>query len=112
MSLSLKHWGLASIICLGLAASPVLAQEIDEEEEAAEKAKAGEITLSTIVVTASGFEQEVLDAPASISLVTREELEDRPFNNLADAVRDVPGVSYIGGGADEKDISIRGMPGE
>ena len=36
---------------------------------------AQEKSLETVVVTASGFEQEIKDAPASISVITREELE-------------------------------------
>ena len=32
-------------------------------------------SLSEVVVSASGFEQELKQAPASISVVTREELE-------------------------------------
>ena len=45
--------------------------------------------LDSVVVTASGFEQQIKEAPASISVITREELETKPFHNLADAVADV-----------------------
>src|SRR3546814_7743461 len=40
-----------------------------------------------IVVTAAGFEQRIAEAPASISILTREQLETRPFTSLEDAVR-------------------------
>ena len=66
----------------------------------------------TIVVTASGYEQLIADAPASISVVTRKDLEDRPVASLEDAVRDLEGVSIVGGDANSNDIVIRGMPGE
>ncbi|MDL2269078.1 TonB-dependent receptor [Desulfosarcina sp. OttesenSCG-928-A07] len=69
-------------------------------------------TLDTLVVTASGFEQDIRDAPASISIITREELETQPFFNLADAVKDATGLNYVGGSGNEKDITIRGLPGE
>lgn len=68
--------------------------------------------LDKSVVSASGFAQELKEAPASISVVTKEQLEDRPFRDLAEAVSNVPGVSIdtkaaqTGGYA----ISIRGMP--
>ncbi|MGE4303652.1 MAG: TonB-dependent receptor [Novosphingobium sp.] len=63
-----------------------------------------------IVVTASGFEQRVIDAPASISVVSREELENRQFSSLHDALVDVPGVAIVGGSDGEgSGISIRGM---
>jgi len=65
-----------------------------------------------IVVTASGYEQRIADAPASISILTREELEKRPFTSLRDAVRNVEGVSVVGFDPNSTDIVIRGMPGE
>lgn len=67
-------------------------------------------TLSSMVITATGFEQEIKDAPASISVITREELEKKPFRDLTDALRDVEGVT-ITGVANEQDIYIRGLPG-
>lgn len=64
--------------------------------------------LQNIVVTASGFEQLVEDAPASISVIPREELEKKAYRDVTDALRDVPGVVVTGGGS-SSDISIRGM---
>lgn len=75
---------------------------------------AGESTptsLAEIVVSASGFEQEIKYAPASISVIQGEELRRKSFQNLTDAVRDVEGV-VVNGSANESDISIRGMPGD
>src|SRR3546814_3184427 len=65
-----------------------------------------------IVVTAAGFEQRIAEAPASISILTREQLETRPFTSLEDAVRNVDGVSVVGDSPNSTDIVIRGMPGE
>lgn len=65
-----------------------------------------------IVVTAAGYEQRIAEAPASISVLTREELETRPFTSLEDAVRNVEGVSVVGDNPNSTDIVIRGMPGE
>jgi outer membrane receptor for ferrienterochelin and colicins len=64
-----------------------------------------------IVVTASGFEQKITEAPASISVVTAEELKQRPYTTLIDAVRDIEGVD-VGETSDktgQRTISIRGM---
>src|SRR5690606_40581527 len=49
---------------------------------------------------------------SSISVLTREQLETRPFTSLGDAVRNVEGVSVVGDSPDTTDIVIRGMPGE
>lgn len=73
---------------------------------------AGSTSADEIVVTASGIEQNILEAPASITVVSREQLELRPFTSLADAVRNVEGVSVVGDNPNATDIVIRGMPGE
>lgn len=62
----------------------------------------------TMVVTASGFSQSITNAPASITVISREQLENKPLNNLIDAVKDVQGISVIGS-AGKPDISIRGL---
>ena len=66
----------------------------------------------TVVVTAAGYEQRIADAPASISVITGEELRSRPYASLADAVRELEGVSVTGEGQSSTEILIRGMPGE
>ena len=66
---------------------------------------------SDIVVTAAGYEQKITDAPASITVVTAEELRQRPYITLIDAVRDIEGVD-VGETSDktgQRTISIRGM---
>ncbi|WP_341645517.1 TonB-dependent receptor domain-containing protein [Thauera sp. SDU_THAU2] len=60
------------------------------------------------VVSAAGYEQDIRNAPASISVITGEELEKRQFASLQDIVREVPGVAVIGSGQ-QSGISIRGM---
>ncbi|CAB5576510.1 ligand-gated channel protein [Providencia hangzhouensis] len=60
------------------------------------------------VTTASGYQQKIEDAPASISVVTREQLETKAYRDVTDALKDLPGVQVTGGGS-KADISIRGM---
>ncbi|MFT0213301.1 ligand-gated channel protein [Pseudomonas sp. F1_0610] len=67
--------------------------------------------LGKTVVTASGFEQQIKDAPASISVLTQEELAKKSYRDVTDALKDVPGVVVTGGGS-SSDISIRGMAGK
>ncbi|MEG0052393.1 MAG: TonB-dependent receptor [Comamonas sp.] len=71
-------------------------------------------TMSEVVVSASGFEQELKNAPASISVVTREELESKNFRDLAEALQGVEGIDVMGGTGKTGglDISIRGMPSD
>ncbi|GEK73781.1 MULTISPECIES: ligand-gated channel protein [Halomonas] len=93
MSFPSSRTVLATLIA-GLAASTAAAQETAR--------------LDDVVVTAAGYEQQVQDAPASISVITREELEGRAYRDITDALRNVPGVTVTGGGSSQ-DISIRGM---
>ena len=62
----------------------------------------------TMVVTASGFQQKIQDSAASISVIPRQQIEDKAYRDVTDALKDVPGV-VVTGGASSSDISIRGM---
>ncbi|WP_420145603.1 TonB-dependent receptor domain-containing protein [Sphingobium sp.] len=69
---------------------------------------------SAIVVTAAGYEQDIVEAPASITVLGREELQEKRFGSLAEALQDVQGVD-VGGEAGKTgglNISIRGMPSD
>lgn len=74
-----------------------------------------DVALSAVkVVSAAGYEQKITDAPASISVVTKEELQKRSYTNLLDAVREIEGVD-IGETRDKTgqgSVSIRGMGGD
>ena len=62
----------------------------------------------TLVVSATGFEQKIQNAPASISVISKQQIEDKAYRDVTDALKDVPGV-VVTGGASSSDISIRGM---
>jgi outer membrane receptor for ferrienterochelin and colicins len=63
----------------------------------------------TLVVTASATEQNLKDAPASISVITQEDLKRKPVQNLKDVLQDVPGVQLTNEGDNRKGVSIRGL---
>jgi len=65
-----------------------------------------------VVVTASFIEQKLEDAPASITVIGREELNNRPVQDLADALVGAAGVHVGGVGLGRRGISIRGMSNE
>src|SRR5690606_11960722 len=44
----------------------------------------------TVVVTATGFEQKIQNAPASISVITKQQIEDKAYRDVTDALKDVP----------------------
>lgn len=77
-------------------------------------AAADEAQPEEIVVTASGFEQKVTDAPASISVISREEILTRPNVNLLDMLKYQEGID-IGTTRDKTgqgSVSMRGLTGE
>lgn len=104
---ALRPLPLASAVGFALyaLATPALAQST---------APAGESTLSEVVVSASGFEQALQEAPASISVITREQLETRQYRDVAEALKEVEGIDVRGatGKTGGLNISIRGMPSE
>lgn len=64
--------------------------------------------LDTIVVSASGFEQNIKKAAATISVLSQEDIKKKAYRDVTDALKDVPGVVVTGGGS-SSDISLRGM---
>ncbi|EMY3532169.1 ligand-gated channel protein [Yersinia ruckeri] len=66
------------------------------------------VPADTMVVTATGFQQRIQDSAASISVVTRQQIENKAYRDVTDALKDVPGVVVTGGGS-KSDISMRGM---
>lgn len=63
----------------------------------------------THVVTATSYEKKLSDAPASVSVITAEQLETMPYNNLSDALVNTVGVNIADIGQGRKGIEIRGM---
>lgn len=91
-------WGAVALLATG----PALAETSDSHE------------LGQVTVTASGHAQQLEDAPASISVITREQIEQRYYQDVTDALRGIPGVIITGGGSGDRgnDIVIRGMPAQ
>lgn len=93
---------LASLLFLGS-----LHAQVTEEGPAAPA------TLKAVTVTATMNEQDARTAPASVTVITEEELAERNAANLLDAVRGTPGVNMqarqVGG---RKTLALRGMEGK
>ena len=65
--------------------------------------------LDSIITSATGFSQDKKDAPASISVITSEEILTRPIKDLGDAIQDVPGVYVEQTKTGQNQISMRGL---
>ncbi|MBC8087258.1 MAG: TonB-dependent receptor, partial [Phycisphaerae bacterium] len=68
------------------------------------------VQLNQTVVTASRNKPEkALDAPAMISVVTTEQIEEKPAVTIADYLRATPGVDVSKGGIAQSNIVTRGF---
>lgn len=102
-----SHPMTMALLAALLIPSTALAQgEKPQEEEP--------IRLEELVVTASGFEQKRINAPASITVVTRRQLTAQRNNSLAELLANVEGID-VGDRAGKTgglNISLRGMPSD
>ncbi|MCU4675218.1 TonB-dependent receptor [Catenovulum sp. 2E275] len=88
-----KAFALTSLCAAMLASNSAIAEE----------------KIETIVVTATGYEQLETTAPASISVITTDEIVQVPIRDLGDVLKGLAGVSvnnYAGG---RNDIMLRGL---
>lgn len=94
---------------LGVTATSIFAETNDTSAE-----NKPTTTLSTIVVSAAGYEQKLKEAPASVTVLTEADFKTKRITSLADALSDVEGIdiSPTAGKTGGLDISIRGLPSE
>ena len=107
---------LAAAVALALSGAGGNAHANDIQNSVHTKTTAAEQDAQTyqsdaIVVTASGFEEDVRYAPASISVITADEIAKRGYTDLRQVLDTVEGVDTFGatGRFDTPAISIRGM---
>lgn len=63
-----------------------------------------------VFVTATRTETSLEDVPASVTVVTREDIESRSARDIVDVIRDVPGITLTGEGlSGRKNIMLRGF---
>ena len=98
----MRHSTLAIAVNIGMV-SMVSANAIPDSDN-----------IEHVVVTATGYEQKLTQAPASISVITAEDLKARSFTSLLDAVQFQEGID-IGTTRDKTgqgSVSMRGLTGE
>ena len=100
-----KQRALAAAVALTLSGTvhAVYAEDTQAQKEGYETAP--------VVVTASGFEEDVRFAPASISVIKADEIAQRGYTDLRQVLDMVEGVDTFGatGRFDTPAVSIRGM---
>ena len=95
----MRHSTLAIVVNIGMV-SMVSANAIPDSDN-----------IEHVVVTATGYEKKLTQAPASISVITAEDLKARSFTSLLDAVQFQEGID-IGTTRDKTgqgSVSMRGL---
>jgi len=69
----------------------------------------GGFDLNTVVVTASKRQEKVLDAPASISVLSAEEIQSDVSMSSSSVLRNTTGVDVAQTGIDRREIVLRGF---
>ena len=97
---------MRAIYKLSLTAAIATAGISSEIEKQDKSINLGEIT----VVSATGYRQNIQDAPASISVLTQKEIQKRNYQDISAMVEDLPSAfTATLGAASRKGISLRGL---
>lgn len=95
---------------LFLTAGVMLAAPTLHAEEVVENSSPAVTELDTSFVTATGAATDIRDAPASVSVISREEIERQPVYDLNTLLRRVPGVTGgFGPVGEQSKIKLRGL---
>ncbi|CAM5772123.1 TonB-dependent hemoglobin/transferrin/lactoferrin family receptor [Bosea minatitlanensis] len=85
-----RNYRIISVLILA-ASAPLAGAKAQSAPPAA--AEPGTISLDQITVTAERGAKQVLDVPGTVSVITRQELDDRIIRDTQDLIRYEPGVS-------------------
>ena len=66
-------------------------------------------TLDAVVISASRKQEKILDAPASISLITSQQLQDNVSISPSENLKSVPGVDIMNTGLVQTNVVVRGF---
>jgi vitamin B12 transporter len=90
----------AALNCLGQEASPTPSPSEAEVEQ--------------VVVSATRFEIPLDQSPASVSVISSEDIEQKQIERVTDALREVPGLSVVqtGTAGQLTSVFMRGLPSE
>src|SRR5690554_6633305 len=95
-----QNWAL-SLLAMAIISAPTVAA--DEQRDSKSK------TLDTQVVLGSGSKVSILENPASVSVISKEDIQKTPAIGVADQLRNLPGVQvYDDGTPGMMRIRIRG----
>lgn len=100
----------AILLSLLVGATAVYSPVVLAAEEVAVGEESMEFAMEEYVVTASRTQTAKVDTPANVSTIDAAKIESRRYQDVAEALKDVPGVLVMdnGFGANEKNIILNG----
>ncbi len=65
------------------------------------------------IISASGFSQDIKEAPATINVIDKKALQSKPYRDIAEVISDIPGVDLYAskGKTGAYNITMRGITG-
>jgi outer membrane receptor for ferrienterochelin and colicin len=99
------------LVCAGivwLMAAPAFGQNPPAPSEPAQPDAETPVFTDQVVVTASRVEQQLVDAPAAVSIVTSTTIQNSPATNIGDLLRAVPGLNVAQVSARDVNLTSRG----
>jgi len=99
---------------IGIAALLLFAPVVSFGQEASPTPSPGEAEAEQVVVSATRFDIPLDQSPATVSVITSEDLEQKQIERVSDALREVPGLSVVQTGTPGQLTSVfmRGLPSE
>ncbi len=106
--------GRRALYPIALAASFAFAHTVCHAQEAEPTPSPAEAEVESVVVSATRFDIPLDQSPASASVISSEELEQKQIQRVSDALREVPGLSVVQTGVPGQLTSVftRGLRSE
>src|SRR3990172_1360583 len=97
---------MSSLSSPGFLVTALLSSLLVQDPSAGPQASSVPAISQEIVVTASALPEDLDSTPTAVTVVTREEIEDRAARDVADVLREVPGVAIARFGSPGKATSL------
>jgi vitamin B12 transporter len=100
-------WPLASLLL-------AIAISVGRAQQATPTPSPGEAEVESVVVSATRFEIPLDESPATVTVISSEEIEQKQIQRVSDALREVPGLSVVqtGTAGQLTSVFMRGLPSE
>jgi vitamin B12 transporter len=101
-------------VCFFPVAILVFAAVVCRAQEATPTPSPTEAEVESVVVSATRFDIPLDQSPASVSVITSQDIEQKQIQRVSDALREVPGLSVVqtGTAGQLTSVFMRGLPSE